>query len=86
MIKHIKGSFTTSPSIAHKTASWLPSQQFRLHPFAYGSYQTSLTGLNAPRHVTHKPRLVSQAPGPIPSAHRPIAIIDQPTGPVTAQN
>ncbi|KAF3547719.1 hypothetical protein DY000_02006541 [Brassica cretica] len=44
-------------------------------------YQTSLTGLNAPRHVTHKPRLVFQAPGPIPRAHRPIAIIDQPTGP-----
>ncbi|KAF3543741.1 hypothetical protein DY000_02006531 [Brassica cretica] len=48
--------------------------------------KTSLTGLTAPRHVTHKPRLGAQAPGPIPSAHRPIAIIDQPTGPITAQN
>ncbi|KAF3503722.1 hypothetical protein F2Q69_00042360 [Brassica cretica] len=46
-------------------------------------YQTSWNCQTSPGHVQNKPTRIAHAPGSIPRAHRPIAIIDQPTGPMT---
>ncbi|KAF3501937.1 hypothetical protein F2Q69_00042363 [Brassica cretica] len=48
-------------------------------------YQTSWNCQTTPGHVQNKPTRIAHALGSIPRAHRPIAIIDQPTGPVIAR-